>query len=103
MTALRVNGHSFDPLIHGFFYYSWDYGKRWSRFGGRALNLPHDSNDVPHTQDIGSRFRWAFGFVRTTSPAKLGAPTITDIEADFEIVDSRERPIGIKTQAEPRR
>lgn len=102
LRGVRINGHSFDPLVHGFFYYSWDYGKKWSRFGGRALNLPHDSKTSPNTQDIGSRFRWAMGFARTTATAKLSAPTVTEIEADFEIVN-RERPIGRKLQAEPRR
>lgn len=102
LAGIRINGHSFDPLIHGFFYYSWDYGKRWSRFGSRALALPHDSENAPNTQDIGSRFRWAFGTVRTTTGSKLGAPTITEIEGDFEIVN-RERPIGAKMRTEPRR
>jgi hypothetical protein len=102
LNAVRINGYNYDPLIHGFLYYSWDYGKRWSRFGSRALSLPHDTESSPHTEDFGSRFRWAFGFARTTSGSKLAAPTITQIEADFEIVN-RPRPVGRKVQTEPRR
>jgi len=86
LTAVRINGHEFDPvLFSSFFYYAWDYGKKWTRLGSRPLRPPEVLTN-PHRTDKGNRFRWAFGWKQTAAAAALSGPVVDYIDADFEVL-----------------
>lgn len=86
LKTVRVDGHELDPTkFTGFFYYTWDYGVKWSRLGSGLKRLP-EQLDNPRTSDRGYRFRWAFGFKQSAAGACLTIPTVDAIEADFEIL-----------------
>ena len=86
LRTVRLLGHEFDgTAVQTFFYYSWDWGKKWSRLGSRILTIPA-TLDNPAKQDMGSRFRWCLGFKQSAAAATLTQPTVTEIEADFETV-----------------
>jgi hypothetical protein len=86
LKEVRINGREFDPTkFKGFFYYSWDYGKRWSRFGSSIGRFPEVLSGF-QVSDRGGKFRWAVGFMQPSAGACLTAPVIEEIEADFEVV-----------------
>lgn len=87
VKEVRINGHGFDPTkFDGFFYYSWDAGRKWSRLGSRVTKFPELLTN-PRKSDRGNRFRWAFGLKQSANAATLTTPVVDDIEADFEIVE----------------
>lgn len=106
LKAVRINGREFDTTAFGgFFYYAYDYGKRWSRFGAKVKRLPEELEAHNQTNSAkGVRFRWAFGFAQSAAGATLTSPVVDDIEADFEVVaGARLRDTGERyLQSQPR-
>lgn len=88
LKAVRINGREFDPtVLSAHFYYAFDYGKRWSRFGGKVMRFPEQLEGHDQTKSVkGVRFRWAFGFFQSAASAVLTAPVVDSIDADFEVV-----------------
>lgn len=103
LKEVRIAGHEWDASVQGFFYYSYDWGKKWSRLGSRILTAPATLMNTSK-QGMGSRFRWCFGFKQSAAGMTLSQPNVTEIEADFETVPGM-RPSDLierQMQSEPR-
>lgn len=85
LTRLRVNGHEADPALKLLFYYTWDAGKKWSKWP-KELSFPSDVSLPEAESSKGYRFRWAIGWQQSAVAERLSQPCVTDIEADFTIV-----------------
>jgi hypothetical protein len=85
LLKLRIHGTEFDQNLTWRFYYTWDYGKRWSQ-GPKFTHAPAKYSFNPTNEDRGTRFRWAIGATQSSVAARLTQPAVTRIEADFEIL-----------------
>ena len=106
LNKIIINGHEFEADVKTFFYYAWEHGHPFSRAAGASITVPSVLKNFP-SNDKGTRFRWAWGFTSTSvtseSVAKPTIPTVTSIEAVFEVLEDAvdltpERPM----QDEPR-
>ena len=104
LVAVRVFGQQFDSsALLGRFYYSWDYGKPWSQVGGAIQQVPASLMALPGVEQLGSLFRWCFGWENQGSTFPSGQPAITSIEADFELLPTSLNQVQERRmQARPR-
>lgn len=86
LLKLRIHGSEFDQNLTWCFYYTWDYGKRWSQ-GPKFTHAPAKYRFNPTNDDKGTRFRWAIGATQSSIAARLTQPAVTRIEADFEVLN----------------
>lgn len=86
LIAVRIAGHEFDATMPLRFYYSWDWGKPWSRIGPTLTHAPGKLNVPRRGDDFGHRFRWAIGFKQSAAGLLGSQPTVTEIEVDFEVL-----------------
>ena len=85
LREIRIVGQEFDPNIPGRFYYTWDWGKPWSR--GIVVNQTPAVASIRDDQR-GYRFRWCWGWTDATAAAgRTSQPAVTGIEADFEVLE----------------
>jgi len=84
LVSVRVEGAAFDPDFPGRFYYTWDWGKPWSRLG--VVTQP-PAELVSKDTSIGNKFRWAWGWSQSAITARKSVPYIKRIEATFEVLD----------------
>jgi hypothetical protein len=85
LLKLRIHGAEFDQNLTWRFYYTWDYGKRWSQ-GPKFTHVPAKYRFNPTNEDKGTRFHWAIGATQAGVGVRLTQPAITRIEADFEVL-----------------
>jgi len=88
LTRLRINGHDADPALKLLFYYTWDAGKKWSKWP-KELGFPSDVSIPEALSAKGYRFRWAIGWQQSSAGERLSQPVITDIEADFAVLPDK--------------
>ncbi len=98
LNKIIINGHEFGADVKTFFYYGWEWGHPMSRMTGAMITVPSIIDNFERS-DRGTRFRWSWGFTTSSvSVAKPTIPTVTSIEAEFEVVGTEvdmtpERPM----------
>lgn len=85
LHKLRIHGEEFDQNLTWRFYYTWDYGKGWSR-GPAFTHAPVKYLFNTTGEDKGTRFRWAIGATQSSVAMRVTQPFISRIEADFEVL-----------------
>jgi hypothetical protein len=84
LVRVRINGQEADPALLGRFYYTWDWGRSWNRTS--AVERFPAALQINQPQR-GYRFRWAWGWSQSSAAELLTQPALTEIEADFEILE----------------
>ena len=85
LVSVKINGQQFDPAVLGRFYYTWDYGKPWTRAGPTVAHVPASMRI--DNSGKGYLFRWAFGWQQPAETSRLTQPVVTSIVAEFEPLD----------------